>query len=109
MKKLIVFVVSLFFLPIITDEFFTNFKIFVDDKPNGNKQECIEINKAVKKPLSIQSHQYDCFKCQGNAVGSFITIRMNDNDKHLIICDIKVEGEFYEKRGIDIKQLKLNK
>lgn len=79
--------------------FLSNFEIFVGNKPDDDENECIEVDTTVKKPISTDKTQYECFKCQENAIGSFVTIQMEDSNKPLIICDINIQGNLVKEQG----------
>ncbi|CAD5126879.1 DgyrCDS14903 [Dimorphilus gyrociliatus] len=68
------------------------FNIFVGDYPNDNKTLCKYVTGPVKQPTATDIAQYDCYFCDSESIGSFLTIKLTAINKKLILCDVDVTG-----------------
>ncbi|CAD5126898.1 DgyrCDS14917 [Dimorphilus gyrociliatus] len=84
-----------------------DFNIFVGNFPKDHQTICKYVTGPVKRPISTDISQYNCYSCNTGSIGSFVTIQLTRNNVVLILCDVEIYGDLI-KKDRDFHQLDMS-
>ncbi|CAD5126353.1 DgyrCDS14497 [Dimorphilus gyrociliatus] len=81
-----------------SDYLLNNLEITVHDSIDGPLKLCQTVSLAVKQPTTTDFSQYNCYNCPENLNGYLVRISHQTSNISLTICDVYIEGKFFDEK-----------